>query len=73
VELLKTAQKTKKNLAQVQEEHDSAKQNLDRAAYVTYNSLCDVNRKNEFTSLERGCDFFEAYRDFFQKGTRHPF
>lgn len=58
-ELLKQAQKTKsKNLQQIQEEFEIAKQNYERSSYMTLNILVDVNKKNDYLSLERVSYYF---------------
>eukprot|EP00027_Filamoeba_sp_ATCC50430_P018157 CAMPEP_0168569028 /NCGR_PEP_ID=MMETSP0413-20121227/15907_1 /TAXON_ID=136452 /ORGANISM="Filamoeba nolandi, Strain NC-AS-23-1" /LENGTH=622 /DNA_ID=CAMNT_0008601433 /DNA_START=86 /DNA_END=1954 /DNA_ORIENTATION=+ len=69
LESLKQAQKQKgKNVSQLEEESKKQEETYRAAGFLTLNSLRDVNKKNDFETLEKLCNMLDSYQDYFSKG-----
>lgn len=53
---------------QAQEEYDKEKINYEKSAFGALAKIKDVNSKNNFETLEKACNYIDAYHDYFQKG-----
>jgi len=72
LEALKRAQQTKsKNLKEIEEEVKQLKVVYEGCTFTTFHSLNDVIKKNDFETLEKCCEIFDAYIDFFEKGNKY--
>jgi len=72
-ERLKSAQKTGKadKIKEATDDLERWKKASEKGQFDTLNKLNDVETINRFSSLEKACDFIEAYNDFFEKGFQY--
>ena len=65
---MKNKNKTKQK---AQEDLDKWKKAIEKSEFDTLNKLTDVTNINTYSSLERCCDYLEAYNDYFEKGHKY--